>query len=453
VIRDNFFYIVSVILLCALIASDNEANLIDSIILLLWYSMYILFMAFNEQIMDKVAPRDPEEEEDKGSATSSPRVGVVVLPPEPVSELPATSIELHGDIVGHEDQPEDQPNINPSAVISGMAAASVEVDIDAEYAAIKAPEGDASAELNVEVDVTGGGDAEAVTVEEPVEEATVEVNMEGDGSSPDPVQDKGSGNGASESKEGDTPEEEEEPKSVLDKILDIVSWPFEFIFKWTMPDCHVEFDDEVEDAWNAEYKDASKERQKEMKKEMWDAMEECGPKWFWATFFISLVHITWISYFMVEFMLKLGCLWSIPDVVMGLTFLAAGTSIPDALGSISVAADGEGDMAVSNAVGSNVFDICIGLGLPWFIKFLIDIDKTCNYIVVFEADKEVVPTIIILIMIIVTLFTVFVVGKWTLYPWTGYVLFAAYFLYVIWTFINTYVINSAKMRCNLPCCN
>merc|ERR1719487_2831642 len=98
---------------------------------------------------------------------------------------------------------------------------------------------------------------------------------------------------------------------------------------------------------------------------------ECGQKWFWASFFISLVHITWISYFMVEMMLKIGCLWGIPDVVMGLTFLAMGTSIPDALGSISVAQDGEGDMAVSNAVGSNVFDICIGLGLPWFIDLLI----------------------------------------------------------------------------------
>ena len=29
---------------------------------------------------------------------------------------------------------------------------------------------------------------------------------------------------------------------------------------------------------------------------------------------------------------------------------------------------GFGDMAVSNAVGSNVFDILLCLGLPWFLK-------------------------------------------------------------------------------------
>ena len=29
---------------------------------------------------------------------------------------------------------------------------------------------------------------------------------------------------------------------------------------------------------------------------------------------------------------------------------------------------GHGDMAVSNAIGSNVFDILVCLGIPWFIK-------------------------------------------------------------------------------------
>lgn len=53
---------------------------------------------------------------------------------------------------------------------------------------------------------------------------------------------------------------------------------------------------------------------------------------------------------------------------MGITFLAAGTSVPDAMASVMVARQGLGDMAVSNTIGSNVFDICIGLALPWFIQ-------------------------------------------------------------------------------------
>ena len=36
-----------------------------------------------------------------------------------------------------------------------------------------------------------------------------------------------------------------------------------------------------------------------------------------------------------------------------------------------VARDGYGDMAVSNAIGSNVFDIDLGLGLPFVISSMI----------------------------------------------------------------------------------
>ena len=45
---------------------------------------------------------------------------------------------------------------------------------------------------------------------------------------------------------------------------------------------------------------------------------------------------------------------------MGLTLLAAGTSIPDLLTSVIVARKGLGDMAVSSSVGSNIFDVCMG---------------------------------------------------------------------------------------------
>lgn len=58
---------------------------------------------------------------------------------------------------------------------------------------------------------------------------------------------------------------------------------------------------------------------------------------------------------------------AIPDTIMGLTLLAAGTSIPDTVASVMVAREGKADMAMSNIVGSNVFDM-LCLGLPWFIK-------------------------------------------------------------------------------------
>ncbi|XP_006811280.1 putative sodium/potassium/calcium exchanger CG1090 [Saccoglossus kowalevskii] len=57
---------------------------------------------------------------------------------------------------------------------------------------------------------------------------------------------------------------------------------------------------------------------------------------------------------------------------MGITFLAAGTSIPDAMASTLVAMDGLGDMAISNIIGSNIFEIYICLGGLWFIRSITD---------------------------------------------------------------------------------
>ncbi|KAK5985228.1 Sodium/calcium exchanger protein [Trichostrongylus colubriformis] len=63
----------------------------------------------------------------------------------------------------------------------------------------------------------------------------------------------------------------------------------------------------------------------------------------------------------------------IPTEVIGLTILAAGTSIPDLITSVIVARKGLGDMAVSSSVGSNIFDVCVGLPIPWLMYFIIEL--------------------------------------------------------------------------------
>lgn len=89
--------------------------------------------------------------------------------------------------------------------------------------------------------------------------------------------------------------------------------------------------------------------------------------WFWMTFGMSIVWIALLAFVMVWMATVIGLVLGIPDPVMGLTFLAAGTSIPDMLSSLAVAKKGFGDMAVSSSIGSNVFDILIGLPVPWFL--------------------------------------------------------------------------------------
>lgn len=85
------------------------------------------------------------------------------------------------------------------------------------------------------------------------------------------------------------------------------------------------------------------------------------------SFSLCCVWIAIYTYVMVECAGRLGCFIGVPEVVMGLTILAAGTSVPDMIASMSVARDGHADMAAANAVGSNTFDIMLGLGMPWLV--------------------------------------------------------------------------------------
>ena len=92
------------------------------------------------------------------------------------------------------------------------------------------------------------------------------------------------------------------------------------------------------------------------------------PNRYWISFISSIIILGLLVFFIIQWVEKAGCLIGFGSALMGLTVGAGGTSAPDALVSFHVARNGVGDMAVSNALGSNVFDILLCLGLPWVIK-------------------------------------------------------------------------------------
>ncbi|XP_071743992.1 sodium/potassium/calcium exchanger Nckx30C isoform X6 [Lepeophtheirus salmonis] len=91
-----------------------------------------------------------------------------------------------------------------------------------------------------------------------------------------------------------------------------------------------------------------------------DTKDPKKKKFFFVTFVLSIVWIALYSYLMVWWATVAGNVFLIPPPVMGLTFLAAGTSVPDLITSVLVAKQGKGDMAVSSSVGSNIFDVTVG---------------------------------------------------------------------------------------------
>ncbi|KHJ75856.1 Sodium/calcium exchanger protein [Oesophagostomum dentatum] len=91
-----------------------------------------------------------------------------------------------------------------------------------------------------------------------------------------------------------------------------------------------------------------------------DVRRPTSRHWYPVTFVNSILWIAFFSYLMVWWANTIGETLVIPTEVIGLTILAAGTSIPDLITSVIVARKGLGDMAVSSSVGSNIFDVCVG---------------------------------------------------------------------------------------------
>ena len=69
------------------------------------------------------------------------------------------------------------------------------------------------------------------------------------------------------------------------------------------------------------------------------------------------------SEWMVDAAVSFAKMMGVSDIVIGLTIVAAGTSMPEVATSITAALKGERDIAVGNVVGSNTFNIlgCLGV--------------------------------------------------------------------------------------------
>jgi K+-dependent Na+/Ca+ exchanger-like protein len=157
-----------------------------------------------------------------------------------------------------------------------------------------------------------------------------------------------------------------------------------------------------------------------------------NPKYYIITFLFSILAIAILCWVLVESAIGISHILNIPEVVIALTVLAIGTSIPDMISSVIVAKQGRGDMAVSNAIGSNIFDILIGLGLPWLIITLIKGKPILTYT---DGLNE---SIFLLFASVILIFFAFIISKWRAHKTFGYILILIYFGYLIYEIIGWY---------------
>ena len=157
-----------------------------------------------------------------------------------------------------------------------------------------------------------------------------------------------------------------------------------------------------------------------------DCRKEKLENWYLVSFFVSVLWIALLSYVLVWMVSIIGFTLGIPDVIMGLTFLAAGSSVPDGISSLIVARQGDGDMAVSNTIGSNVFDILLCLGLPWLLKTTVfDLGGHINVL-----SGSIIYTSISLFGTVFVTVLFLVLNKWYLNKCVGMIFLILYFAFI-----------------------
>ena len=108
----------------------------------------------------------------------------------------------------------------------------------------------------------------------------------------------------------------------------------------------------------------------------------------------------------------------VSQAVIGLTVVALGTSLPELTTSIVASFKNENDIAIGNAVGSNVFNILSILGVSSLVRPIVDTGVTM-------VDLSIMMFFAILILPLSR-------SKFTLRRWEGALLFCGYVAYMIY---------------------
>lgn len=84
-------------------------------------------------------------------------------------------------------------------------------------------------------------------------------------------------------------------------------------------------------------------------------------------------------------------------------------------------------MAVSNAIGSNIFDICVGIGMVYFVFFLL----TDSPSVPIEREN-LISSVLLLFATVISLTGMLLFRKWRLGKFAGWALLALYAAYIVY---------------------
>jgi cation:H+ antiporter len=116
---------------------------------------------------------------------------------------------------------------------------------------------------------------------------------------------------------------------------------------------------------------------------------------------------------------ELATIIGIPEMIMGLFTLAIGTSIPELVVTLFSAMKGLHDLSIGTVLGSNTFNIIIGIGIPALILG-VPVERLS---LVFDAPVMLFVTVLLMALI--------KMGKGKLNRWGGIILMITYVSYAV----------------------
>ncbi|WP_419534574.1 sodium:calcium antiporter [Endozoicomonas sp.] len=148
----------------------------------------------------------------------------------------------------------------------------------------------------------------------------------------------------------------------------------------------------------------------------------------WINLFFATLIIAIACHFLSLSVVGIADGLNIPVYLSALVFAAAATSVPDTFLSIKDAVKGQYDDAVSNAFGSNTFDITVALGLPLLVYGLI-----YGTVPMPEGTDIAVLRVLLVVITLAVLLMFYIPKKVTGYTASGLAaLFAVWVGYLIW---------------------
>jgi cation:H+ antiporter len=150
-----------------------------------------------------------------------------------------------------------------------------------------------------------------------------------------------------------------------------------------------------------------------------------GWPWQVALVVAGLVLLVLGSRFLVQSAVTFAGWLGISETVVGLTIVAAGTSLPEVAASVMASIRGERDIAVGNVVGSNVFNILGVLGLSTLVA---------------DGGLPVPPAVLafdlpVMLAVAVACLPIFFTG-WSIARWEGFVFLGYYLAYTAWLVLD-----------------